>query len=210
MRLLSGAGKEEFFWQDGCGQNNLWIFLSYLLFFAVREIQFPQRHTGQGSSLFFRKRFCFSKQVWLTWVWTIILILRESSRTAHNMSPWQSKRSGTLPGQVYRASSLTVCLQHSKNKGYFEQAREPFLQPLCWHPQVWKQEFRGHLPSESVRCPFMALVPMQAHKPFLNLPTLPVSAPPVAASSTDSWLRCEEVLPSALSWSSIKIEGNFC
>lgn len=48
--------------------------------------------------------------------WTIILTVRESSRTAH-MSSWQSQRSGTLPGQVYRACSLILCLgQQQKQK----------------------------------------------------------------------------------------------
>lgn len=164
---------------------------------------------GKKAVSFLGKDFCFSQQACLTWVCNNN---PDSQRVQEQPTACPPDRAEVAPSQVRCTGhpAWYPAFDSSKNKGYFQQACEPFLQPLCWHPQVWKQEFRGHLPSESVQCPFMGLVPMHAHKPFLNLPTLLVSTPPVAASSTNSWLQCEEVLPSALSWSSIKIENHFC
>lgn len=50
---------------------------------------------------------------------------------------------------------------------------------------------------------------MQAHKPSVNLPMLPVPAPPVATTSRNSQLQCEG-LSSALNRSSVEKKGNFC
>lgn len=45
---------------------------------------------------------------------------------------------GAVPSQVRCMMHPALCSvsNSSKNKGYFEQAHEPFLQPICWHPQV--------------------------------------------------------------------------
>lgn len=50
---------------------------------------------------------------------------------------------------------------------------------------------------------------MQEHKPSVNLPMLPISAPPAATTSRNSQLQCEG-LSSDLNWSSVEIKGNFC
>lgn len=194
MRLFSGSGKEEFFWQDGCGQDNLYLPVIPFAFCSSKSNSRSNSHSGiQGKEAvsFLGKGFVSLSRFGWPESWTIILTLRESSRAAHNMSSWQSKRSGTLPGQVYRARSLIFCLRQQQKQRLFRASTWAFSAASLLASTSVEQEFRGHLPSVSVQCPFMGLVPMQAHKPFLNLPTLPVPTPPVAASSTNSWLQCE-------------------
>lgn len=69
VRLVSGSGKGEFSDRMDAGRVICILFSTFCFLHSVRSSSHPcQWHTGQGSSLFFRKRLCFSKQVWLTWV----------------------------------------------------------------------------------------------------------------------------------------------
>lgn len=74
---------------------------------------------GRETVLFLGDDFVFLSRFGWPESWTIILAVRERSRTAHNMSSWQSKRSGTLPGQVYRACRLILCLGQQQKQRLF-------------------------------------------------------------------------------------------
>ena len=131
MRLLSGSGKGEFSDRMDVGRI---ISGSSLVPFALctqcDPVPTPVSGTqGKEAVCCLEKDFVFLSR--FGWPESYIIIL--------TVAPW--------PPELAReaAPSQVRCMVHptwysasdsSKNKGYFEWAREPFLQPLCWHPQV--------------------------------------------------------------------------